>query len=48
MDKWINQIICGDALEILKQMPDGFVDMVFTDPPFFYQSGNEDLSAKKF
>ncbi|MEF9975049.1 MAG: DNA methyltransferase, partial [Clostridia bacterium] len=33
----IMQMICGDALEKLKAIPDGSVDMVLTDPP--YNSG---------
>jgi len=34
LDRFINQIICGDCLEILKQIPDNSVDMVFADPPY--------------
>ena len=34
MDKYINQIICGDCLEIMKEIPDGSIDMVLTDPPY--------------
>ena len=33
IDAFINQIIEGDALEILKQIPDESVDMTFADPP---------------
>jgi site-specific DNA-methyltransferase (adenine-specific) len=29
-----NQIVQGNALEVLKDIPDGIVDMVFTDPPY--------------
>ena len=25
---------CGDCLELMKDIPDGFVDMVLTDPPY--------------
>ena len=31
---FINNIIQGDAIEIMKQIPDNFVDMSFADPPF--------------
>lgn len=31
----INQIICGDCLEVMKEMPDNYVDLVITDPPYF-------------
>jgi len=33
--KWINQIVCGDALATLKQMPDDFVDTIVTSPPYW-------------
>ena len=30
----INQILCGDCLDILKDFPDSCVDLVLTDPPY--------------
>jgi len=30
----INKIICGDALKILKEIPDNSIDAVVTDPPY--------------
>lgn len=33
-DDFINQIICGDCLEVMKKIPDGAVDLVLTDPPY--------------
>ncbi len=33
-DDFINKIICGDCLEVMKQMPDKCVDLVLTDPPY--------------
>jgi len=33
-DDFIDRVICGDALEVMRQMPDGCVDAVITDPPF--------------
>ena len=33
-DDFINKIICGDCLEVMKEMPDESVDMIFADPPF--------------
>ncbi len=32
---WINKIHQGDALDLLRQMPDHFVDMVITSPPYW-------------
>jgi len=33
--EWINKIICGNTLEILKKMPDNFVDVIITSPPYW-------------
>ncbi len=34
MDLPINQIICGDCLEVMKEWPDNCVDLVVTSPPY--------------
>lgn len=31
---FLNQIICGDAISIMKQIPDGSVDLIVTSPPY--------------
>ena len=33
-DDYINKIICGDCLEVMKGIPDKSVDLVLTSPPF--------------
>src|SRR3990167_51701 len=33
-EDFINKVINGDCLEIMKQMPDKCVDLVLTDPPY--------------
>jgi site-specific DNA-methyltransferase (adenine-specific) len=33
--EWLDQIVCGDALEILPRLPAHSVDLVLTDPPYF-------------
>lgn len=35
MDRWLNKILCGDCLEIMKGMPDGLVNCVVTSPPYW-------------
>ena len=37
----INQIICGDCLEVMKDWPDKCVDLVLTDPPYGINFGSE-------
>ena len=34
IEKLKNTIICGDCLEVMKQLPDKSVDLVLTDPPY--------------
>jgi site-specific DNA-methyltransferase (adenine-specific) len=34
IEPWINQVICGDCLDMLRKMPTASVDMVLTDPPY--------------
>jgi len=43
---WLNKIIHGDCLEIMKQIPDGVIDLVVTDPPYSlgFEIANDDLS----
>ena len=33
-DRFKNQIICGDCLEVLRELPDDSIDAVVTDPPY--------------
>lgn len=30
----MNQIVCGDSIKVLNEGPEGWVDLVFADPPF--------------
>lgn len=31
---FLNQIICGNAVDVMRQIPDGSVDLVITSPPY--------------
>jgi modification methylase len=33
-DKYLNKIINGDSLEVMKEMPDNSIDLVVTSPPY--------------
>jgi site-specific DNA-methyltransferase (adenine-specific) len=33
-EDFINKIICGDAVKVMKKIPDGSVDLVVTSPPY--------------
>lgn len=45
----VNQIICGDCLEVMKDWPDGCVDLVLTDPPYGvdYDGGSMNESKRE-
>ena len=32
--EFVNRVICGDCTEVMREMPDGCVDLVVTDPPY--------------
>lgn len=34
IEKWINKIILGDNIEVMKEMPSNSVDLIFADPPY--------------
>ncbi len=34
MDKWLNKVHCGDAVEILNKIPAGSIDLIVTSPPY--------------
>lgn len=33
-NKLVNQILCGDCQEVMRQIPDNGIDLVVTDPPY--------------
>ncbi len=35
MRKFINKILCGDTLEVLKTLPDECIDCIVTSPPYY-------------
>jgi len=37
----LNNVISGDSIEIMKQIPDNSVDLIFADPPYNLQLENE-------
>jgi DNA modification methylase len=36
----INKVHCGDALKMLKRLPDKCIDFIFTDPPYGHNNNN--------
>ncbi len=37
INRFVNEIICGDALSLAKELPTGHVDTIVTSPPYFQQ-----------
>ena len=42
-----NQIICGDAIDIMRKIPDDSIDMTFADPPFNLNKKYGNYKSKK-
>lgn len=34
MERWLNQVHCGDCIEIMNQIPAGSIDLIVTSPPY--------------
>lgn len=34
IDEFINKVICGDCLEVMKEIPDKSIDLTITSPPY--------------
>lgn len=43
--KFVDQIICGDSEDVLKELPDNCVDLVFTSPPYNFGLGYQESGA---
>ena len=47
MDKFINKVIQGDCLEVMKDIPDKSVDLILTDPPYGITKAKWDIVPSK-
>jgi site-specific DNA-methyltransferase (adenine-specific) len=47
MNRFLNQIICGDCLEVMKELPDKSVDLVVADPPYNISKAEWDKWKRK-
>ena len=45
--RFVNEIIQGDAIELMKQIPDDSIDMTFADPPFNLKKSYEQYEDDK-
>jgi len=41
IDDFINKIICGDSLSIMREMPSASIDLVVTSPPYNLKNSNK-------
>ncbi len=44
----LNKIYCGDCLEILKDIPNNSIDLLYTDPPYNQSFAGKGSLAKKY
>jgi len=35
MERWLNKIICGDCLDVMREMPDNSIHCCVTSPPYW-------------
>ena len=47
LSEWLDQIICGDALEVLPRLPANSVDLVLTDPPYFLDKLDNEWTSQR-
>ncbi len=51
-EKVINTVINGDCIEVMKEMPDGVVDLIVTSPPYgvniAYDVHNDDMEISEY
>ena len=43
----VDAILNGDCIEILKTIPDQFVNMIYLDPPFFTQKAHTLVDSER-
>jgi len=52
LERFLNKVICGDALKVLKKMPDGKIHMAITSPPYNlginYATYNDNLEYDQY
>lgn len=46
-DDFINKVICGDCIEVMKGIPDKAIDLVVTDPPYRQSSSGGGLVERR-
>ena len=44
--KYLNEIVCGDSLELIEELPDNSIDLVVTSPPYNLDLGNNKFHKK--
>lgn len=43
----VNRVYCGDCRDLIKDIPDGSIDCVITDPPYGHNNNNGDLISRR-
>ena len=52
IENYINKVINGDCIEVMKEMPESFVDLIVTSPPYgvniAYDTHNDDMEINQY
>jgi len=43
MQEYLNKILCGDCIDIMRNIPDNSIDAIFADAPYNLQLGTKTL-----
>jgi len=46
-DDFVNKVICGDCLEVVKEIPENSIDAIVTDPPYFFDKFDNEWNPEK-
>ena len=41
IEDYYNQIVCGDCVEIMRELPSNSIDLVVTSPPYNLKNSNK-------
>jgi len=49
IEEYLNKVIQGDCLEVMKGIPDESIDLILTDPPYGvnYEGGQNEIKREK-
>lgn len=47
IETYLNRVTCGDAYELIKELPDKSIDLIITDPPYEFDTRGAGFHKKR-